>query len=91
MELRTISATFAVSPQITADDVAAIAAKGYRAIICNRPDGEGADQPSFEEIAQEIEKPFVDTIVEETNPVAEQPAPETGVGSDGEAHRDLAG
>ena len=23
---------------------------GFRAIICNRPDGEGADQPSFDEI-----------------------------------------
>ena len=30
--------------------MAAIKAAGYRAIICNRPDGEGADQPSFEEI-----------------------------------------
>ncbi len=29
---------------------AAIAEAGFRAIICNRPDGEGADQPTFEEI-----------------------------------------
>ena len=39
-----------MSPQIAPEDVAAIAAQGYRAIICNRPDGEGADQPSFDEI-----------------------------------------
>lgn len=50
MELRKISPKVTVSPQITAEEVATIAAEGYRAIICNRPDGEGADQPSFEEI-----------------------------------------
>jgi sulfide:quinone oxidoreductase len=27
-----------------------IADQGFRAIICNRPDGEGMDQPTFEEI-----------------------------------------
>ena len=50
MELKKISPKVTVSPQITVEDVTAIAAEGYRAIICNRPDGEGADQPSFEEI-----------------------------------------
>ncbi|MCR9089072.1 MAG: bifunctional protein tyrosine phosphatase family protein/NAD(P)/FAD-dependent oxidoreductase [Rhodobacteraceae bacterium] len=50
MELKKISPRITVSPQITIEDVEAIAAEGYRAIICNRPDGEGADQPSFEEI-----------------------------------------
>ncbi len=55
MELRTISSKFTVSPQITVDDVQTIAAQGFRAIICNRPDGEGADQPSFKEIAAAAE------------------------------------
>ncbi|UXU73869.1 MULTISPECIES: bifunctional protein tyrosine phosphatase family protein/NAD(P)/FAD-dependent oxidoreductase [unclassified Paracoccus (in: a-proteobacteria)] len=50
MELKEISPKFAVSPQIAVSDMAAIKAAGYRAIICNRPNGEGADQPSFEEI-----------------------------------------
>lgn len=50
MELKKISEKFTVSPQIAVEDVAAIAAEGYRAIVCNRPDGEGPDQPSFEEI-----------------------------------------
>ncbi|MEX0347784.1 MAG: TIGR01244 family sulfur transferase [Paracoccaceae bacterium] len=50
MELKTLSPRFAVSTQITVDDVPVIAEQGYRAIICNRPDGEGADQPGFEEI-----------------------------------------
>ena len=30
--------------------MALIAKQGFRSIICNRPDGEGADQPTFEEI-----------------------------------------
>ena len=50
MEIRKITEKVSVSPQITTDDILAIRAAGFRAIICNRPDGEGADQPSFEEI-----------------------------------------
>ncbi len=50
MDIKTLSPQFSVSPQITRDDLKDIAARGYRSIICNRPDGEGADQPSFEEI-----------------------------------------
>ena len=36
--------------------LAEIAAAGFRAIIDNRPDGEGADQPSFAEIAAAAEE-----------------------------------
>lgn len=50
MEFRKLTAGLSVMPQITPQDIPAIAAAGYRAIICNRPDGEGADQPNFEEI-----------------------------------------
>ncbi len=51
MEYKSVTEDISVSIQITPEDVAEIAAQGYRAIICNRPDGEGADQPSFAEIA----------------------------------------
>jgi sulfide:quinone oxidoreductase len=50
MDARTITAGLSVSPQITAADVQTVADHGFRAIICNRPDGEGMDQPNFEEI-----------------------------------------
>lgn len=50
MEYKTISETITVSPQIRAADVPAIAAAGYRSILCNRPDGESPDQPGFAEI-----------------------------------------
>ena len=50
MDIKRITDKVSVSPQITPGDIKEVAAKGFRAIICNRPDGEGADQPSFEEI-----------------------------------------
>jgi uncharacterized protein (TIGR01244 family) len=40
MDIRPLTAGYAVSPQITAADIAAIKAAGYTRIICNRPDGE---------------------------------------------------
>ncbi len=50
MKCNRIDENLAVSPQIVVDDIPKLAAEGYRAVICNRPDGEGGDQPSFEEI-----------------------------------------
>ena len=56
MNLKKISPEVSVSPQISAEDVASIAEEGYRAIICNRPDGEGSDQPPFEMIEAAAKK-----------------------------------
>ena len=53
MEPKVVSSRLSVSGQISPSDVASLAAAGYRAILCNRPDGEGADQATFEEIAAE--------------------------------------
>ena len=39
-DIRPLNDRVAVAPQITPDDVAAIAAAGYVAIVNNRPDGE---------------------------------------------------
>jgi sulfide:quinone oxidoreductase len=50
MDVKAITTGLSVSPQIAPTDIPALAAQGFRAIICNRPDGEGADQPTFEEI-----------------------------------------
>ncbi len=52
MSIQALSPTFAVAPQISPQDVQAIAAAGYKSIICNRPDNEGDGQPSFEAVAQ---------------------------------------
>ena len=50
MDIRRISPEYAVSPQIGAADVGVAAAQGFRAIICNRPDGESDDQTPMAEI-----------------------------------------
>jgi len=51
MEITPYSADLSVCAQIGPRDIKAIKTRGYRAIICNRPDGEAADQPSFAQIA----------------------------------------
>ena len=50
MDIRRITEELSVAPQIRADDVSKIAAAGFRAVICNRPDGESSDQPCCEDI-----------------------------------------
>ncbi len=40
MDLRPITDTYAVSPQIDPEDAPAIAEAGFTTVICNRPDGE---------------------------------------------------
>lgn len=47
-----LTPAFGVAPQLDADDIAALAAQGWRSLICNRPDGEAADQPASAELAQ---------------------------------------
>jgi sulfide:quinone oxidoreductase len=50
MDIRKITEELSVAPQIHADEISAIAAAGFRAIICNRPDGESSDQPCCDDI-----------------------------------------
>jgi sulfide:quinone oxidoreductase len=50
MQLRKLTAEMSVSPQVTASDLPAIQTAGFRSIICNRPDGESSDLPTFSEI-----------------------------------------
>lgn len=56
MDIKKLTAGLGVTPQITAADLKSVQAAGYRAVICNRPDGEGAGQPNFAEIAAAAEK-----------------------------------
>ena len=50
MDVRRLASDLSVSGQITPSELPEVAGAGFRAVICNRPDGEGADQPSFAEI-----------------------------------------
>lgn len=52
MEPRQITEDFSVTPQITPEDVPAIAAAGFRSIMCNRPDDEEPGQPHEAAVAE---------------------------------------
>jgi sulfide:quinone oxidoreductase len=56
MQAKPINHTLSVSDQLVPTDMAAVAAAGFRSIICNRPDDEAADQPSFAVIEAAAEK-----------------------------------
>jgi uncharacterized protein (TIGR01244 family) len=45
LDVKRINDNFSVSPQISPEDVKALKAQGFVAIINNRPDGESPDQP----------------------------------------------
>ena len=47
-----IAENYWVAPQLTADDIAKAADQGIEVIMCNRPDGEEAGQPTAEEMKQ---------------------------------------
>lgn len=55
MDAKSISDELSVSEQIQIDELPRIAELGFRSIICNRPDGEGADQPTHNEIRMAAE------------------------------------
>lgn len=51
-----ITSDYSVSAQIAVEDVAGIAARGYRSIMCNRPDHESPGQPEAAAIRAEAER-----------------------------------
>jgi sulfide:quinone oxidoreductase len=52
MERKQLTQMLSIGPQIQPDDIARLGEAGFRAIVCNRPDDEGVDQPNHEEMAQ---------------------------------------
>ncbi|MDH5798750.1 MAG: sulfur transferase domain-containing protein, partial [Paracoccaceae bacterium] len=50
MQLKQITPDVCVTGQILPEQVAALASQGFKALICNRPDNEADDQPSFAEV-----------------------------------------
>ena len=51
MEIRQLSPGFSVTGQLTPAALEQAARLGFTAVVCNRPDGEAAEQPSSREIA----------------------------------------
>jgi uncharacterized protein (TIGR01244 family) len=60
LEIRKINDQVSVSGQIQPQDVAAIKAAGFTAIVNNRPDGEAPDQPDSAEIAAAAREAGID-------------------------------
>lgn len=55
-DIRKVTDGFSVAPQISDEDVQAIADAGYKTIVANRPDGEGGiDQPRMGAIRTKAE------------------------------------
>jgi uncharacterized protein (TIGR01244 family) len=55
MDIRPLTDSYSVSPQITPQDVADIAAAGYTTVICNRPDGEIPPDLQADQIKSAVE------------------------------------
>lgn len=60
MDIRRLTDTLSVSPQIALSDLPEIAAAGYRSVISNRPDGEEAGQPTAREVRMAAEAAGLD-------------------------------
>jgi len=50
MELKAIDDSLAIAAQMQPEDLAALAAQDFAAVICNRPDGEEQGQPAIEDM-----------------------------------------
>ncbi len=55
MNVRKIDDSFAVTGQITPEQVKTVSEAGYKSIVCARPDNEEFGQPNFGEIARAAE------------------------------------
>lgn len=66
MEIRSLTDGYAVTPQIAPADVPAIAAAGFRVVICNRPDSEVPEDLRAEALRKSVEAAGLRFVV---NPV----------------------
>jgi len=72
-DFRQVTDDFAVSPQITLDDIAAAAGQGFKLVINNRPDGEQPGQPTSDEVEAAARAAGLDYV---HIPVMGQPTPD---------------
>lgn len=56
MDIRPLTDALSVAGQITPADLPALSGLGFRSIICNRPDGESAEQPGWQALARLAEQ-----------------------------------
>jgi uncharacterized protein (TIGR01244 family) len=88
MSFRTLTPTYTTSPQITPADVPAIAAAGYRTVICNRPDGENPPELAAARLRAAVEaaglafveNPVIGGALTEANVAAQRAAIDAATG-----------
>jgi len=56
VKIKSINSDFSVSPQLTPEDITRAKTAGFLSIICNRPDGEAADQANEQSIREAAEQ-----------------------------------
>ncbi|NRQ01686.1 TIGR01244 family sulfur transferase [Marinobacterium sp. xm-d-530] len=56
MDVRKLTDSISVSPQVAIEDIKSIAEAGFKTVICNRPNGESEDQPDLALIEAECQK-----------------------------------
>ena len=78
--LRRLNGELAVAGQINPGDIPELAAEGFRAIICNRPDGEAPGQPKYQEIERAASANGIKTVY--------QPVVASDIGGDTAANFD---
>ena len=61
MQIVKVNDEFTISAQIQLTDLGLLAQRGIRTVICNRPDGEASDQPTFSEISAEADRQGIKT------------------------------
>jgi uncharacterized protein (TIGR01244 family) len=88
MDIRPLTDGYAVSPQIAAEDAAAIAAAGFKVVICNRPDGEVPAEFQASEIRKAVEAAGMTFVL---NPVVGGAITQDNVSTQATAIDELAG
>lgn len=61
MQTKQVTDTFSISDQLSPADVDQLAAAGIKTLVCNRPDGEVANQPTFADITARAQALGIET------------------------------
>ena len=88
MDIRRLTPSYAVSPQILPEDVAVLKAEGFTTIICNRPDPEIAPHLHASAIGALVDAAGMTFVV---NPVIGGAITTQNVEAQGDAIREASG
>lgn len=88
MEIRSLTPDYAVSPQITPEDIAEIKAAGFTRIISNRPDGEVTEDVSAAAVRAAAEEAGLEWV---SNPVGGSGMTPENVSAQGAAVAEASG